>query len=88
MIENPNDYFHELQKMPEQTNGKPLEDGAYFYVSGGQYKVIIIGNCPNLNNNECRTYPNHPPGCKKIRIDSNNCHQARNRDCRASEQVE
>lgn len=80
MIDNPSNYFQNPQKMPDKTNGQPLKNCVYFSVSGGQYKVIIIGICPNLSNNECAIYPNHPPGCKKLEIDSRNCHQARTRD--------
>lgn len=79
MIENPKDFFQNPQRLPNTTRGKALEKGVYFSVSGGQYKVIIIGSCPNLNDGDCKIYPNHPSGCKKIEIDSISCHQARER---------
>jgi Fe-S-cluster containining protein len=79
MIENPKDYFCNPKRLPNIIIEEPLEEGIYFAVSGGQYKIIIIGKCPNLDNESCRIYPNHPPGCKKIRIDSIHCRQARER---------
>ena len=80
MIEKPTDYFQNPQKMPDNTNGGTLKEGVYFSVSGGQYKVIIIGKCPNLNKEACNIYSNRPPGCNKLRIGSKNCQQARERD--------
>ncbi len=80
MIENPKDYFQDPKRAPDKATDEPLEKGVYFSVSGGQYKIIIIGSCPNLNDRNCSIYPNHPPGCKKIAINSMSCHQARKRD--------
>ncbi len=80
MIDNPNQYFQNVKIMPEKLNEKPLQVGVYFSVSGGQYKVIIIGDCPNLYKNECNIYSNRPPGCKKTNINSTSCREARERD--------
>ena len=80
MIDKPTDYFQNSQKMPENSNGQVLKKGVYFSISGGQYKVTIIGDCPNLNEKMCSIYSNRPPGCKKLRIGLKNCLQARERD--------
>lgn len=80
MRENPKDFFQNPQKLPSPNTENLLETGVYFSVSGGQYKVIIIGSCPNLNDGDCGIYPNHPPGCKETKINSISCHQARERD--------
>ncbi len=80
MIENPKDYFLQPQKLPSIIVEESLDEGVYFAISGGQHKVIIVGTCPNLDNEKCKIYPNHPPGCKKIRLNSLQCQAARKRD--------
>jgi Fe-S-cluster containining protein len=87
MIENPEKFFQDPKRLPDKTTEKVLGEGVYFSVSGGQYKVVIIGNCPNLKNRDCGIYPNHPSGCKKIEINSISCQQARERDSKINENI-
>jgi len=60
-----------------------LRNGVYFAkrTSGDNYRALIAGPCPNLDENgECTIYEERPIPCSRFEVGSKNCNSARNRD--------
>jgi hypothetical protein len=76
-----NAIFPEATQVTPSSYKRVTKSGVYYYVTAARYRIRIVGDCPNLTNeNGCRIYDKKPQYCTRLRIDSENCIKAREHD--------
>jgi hypothetical protein len=67
-------YFPTAKKVSYKSFQNDLDPGVYYYKFLGAASIRIVGQCPNLGEeNSCLIHDNLPPDCANLQVSSKGC---------------